>query len=209
MPFVHALSELNELAAVGSYVLAEDDADGSWTTHYIFDSNSVETDQGGQLLLPEYAWDPGTSRVYFFRDSVTPNDLHYEVIDQTNGEITGAGETPYHGDYDDRAADPRPRPREMCCWVGRPLREDAADVGKARSAARRSMRSGTMRLVDVDSTGKVEIRRRRHARRAGELPAHRAAARHRLGRGDVSGAPRQWHDRVREAAAVLAIRTAT
>ncbi|MEM7283050.1 MAG: hypothetical protein AAF438_15640, partial [Pseudomonadota bacterium] len=29
----------------------------------------------------------------------SPNDLHYEEIDQTTGLITAEGETPYHGDY--------------------------------------------------------------------------------------------------------------
>jgi hypothetical protein len=37
--------------------------------------------------------------VYFFRDNMSPDDLHYEVIDQTTGKITSAGETPYHGTY--------------------------------------------------------------------------------------------------------------
>ena len=36
----------------------------------------------------DYAWDPVTSRVYFFRDNCSPNDLHYEVIDQATGQIT-------------------------------------------------------------------------------------------------------------------------
>ena len=40
-----------------------------------------------------------TSRVYFFRDDTSPNDLHYEVINQATGQITDAGDTPYHGDY--------------------------------------------------------------------------------------------------------------
>ncbi|MFL6600879.1 MAG: binary toxin-like calcium binding domain-containing protein, partial [Steroidobacteraceae bacterium] len=47
----------------------------------------------------EYAWDPISSRVYFFRDNMSPDDLHYEVIDQATGKITSAGETPYHGSY--------------------------------------------------------------------------------------------------------------
>ena len=40
------------------------------------------------LLARDYAWDPVTSRVYFFRDDISPNDLHYEVIDQATGQIT-------------------------------------------------------------------------------------------------------------------------
>jgi len=46
-----------------------------------------------------YAWNEQLDRIYFFRDATSPNDLHYEVIDQTTGEIAGEGETPYHGGY--------------------------------------------------------------------------------------------------------------
>ncbi len=43
-------------------------------------------------------WDPVTRRVYHFRDGTSPNDLHYDTISAT-GQITGKGETPYHGDF--------------------------------------------------------------------------------------------------------------
>ena len=47
----------------------------------------------------ETAWDPVNSRLYYYRDGISPGDLHYEVINQTTGQVTSAGETPYHGDY--------------------------------------------------------------------------------------------------------------
>ena len=47
----------------------------------------------------ETAWDPVTSRVYYFRDGISPNDLHYDVIDQTTGLIDSAGESPYHDSF--------------------------------------------------------------------------------------------------------------
>nr|MDP0503435.1 fibronectin type III domain-containing protein [Verrucomicrobiota bacterium JB025] len=45
-----------------------------------------------------WQWDPVKRRMYFFRDSQSPNDLHYETLD-ADGTITGKGETPYHGDF--------------------------------------------------------------------------------------------------------------
>lgn len=43
-------------------------------------------------------WDPVKRRVYHFRDGSSPGDLHYDAINDA-GEITSAGETPYHGDF--------------------------------------------------------------------------------------------------------------
>ena len=90
---------VNGLASVGNYVLAQDDA-GAWETHYVFNAAGVVTHQlDWNYYSRQYAWDPNTSRVYFFRDGSSPNDLHYEVIDQATGQITSEGETPYHGSY--------------------------------------------------------------------------------------------------------------
>lgn len=99
VPFANTAMGVEGLAAVGNYVLAQDGS-GAWATHYVFDANGIATDrQDWNYYSREYAWDPVTSRVYFFRDDQSPNDLHYEVIDQTNGRITSEGETPYHGSY--------------------------------------------------------------------------------------------------------------
>ncbi|MGC3980189.1 MAG: hypothetical protein QM808_02925 [Steroidobacteraceae bacterium] len=99
IPFASTAMSIRGLTAVGKYVLAQDSS-GAWATHYIFDRNAVVTDQKDwNYYSREYAWDATTSRVYFFRDDTVPNDLHYEVIDQTTGKITSVGETPYHGAY--------------------------------------------------------------------------------------------------------------
>lgn len=100
LPFASTPEGVWSLASVGNYVLAQD-GDDIWTTHYVFDAAGVVTDQKEMVFYSsEHAWDAETSRVYFFRDMVGPNDLLYEVIDQATGQITEAGETPYHGDYD-------------------------------------------------------------------------------------------------------------
>ena len=98
-PFGNTALGVGGLAAVGNFLLAQDFS-GAWATHYIFNAAGTITDQmEWNYYSREYAWDPVTSRVYFFRDDTSPNDLHYEVIDQASGQITNAGETPYHGDY--------------------------------------------------------------------------------------------------------------
>ena len=87
------------LADVGNFLLAQD-ASGAWNSHHIYDADgglrtSVEWNEYSRV----YEWNPVLNRVYFFRDGTSPNDLHYEEIDQTSGLITDAGETPYHGNY--------------------------------------------------------------------------------------------------------------
>ena len=95
----HGAGACGGLASVGNFLLAQDDS-GAWATHYVINSAGVITDSAEwNYYSREYAWDPVTSRVYFFRDDISPNDLHYEVIDQATGQITSAGETPYHGSY--------------------------------------------------------------------------------------------------------------
>ena len=98
-PFANLSLDPGGLAAVGNYLLAQD-ASGAWNTHYIFDVDGELTDsEEWNRYSRAYAWNAVNNRVYFFRDGTSPNDLHYEIIDQSTGLITGDGETPYHGDY--------------------------------------------------------------------------------------------------------------
>ena len=67
----------------------------------MLNSSGAVVEQGGYYYgySRETAWDPVTSRIYFIRDGLSPNDLHYDVIDQATGRSPPSGETPYHGDY--------------------------------------------------------------------------------------------------------------
>ena len=68
-PFANTALGVGGLAAVGNYLLAQDYS-GAWATHYIFNTAGVITDQAEwNYYSREYAWDPVTSRVYFFRDA--------------------------------------------------------------------------------------------------------------------------------------------
>jgi hypothetical protein len=98
-PFSYLSMSVNGLASVGQYLLAQDNS-GAWESHHIFDINGVLTDSvEWNQYSRVYAWNEVNDRVYFFRDTQSPNDLHYEVVDQTTGFITAEGETPYHGTY--------------------------------------------------------------------------------------------------------------
>ncbi len=97
-PFASTAKAVYGLGAVGNFLLAIDES-GAWATHYVFNNAGVITDSAEwNYLSRDITWDPAHSRVYFFRNWVSPTDLHYEVIDQVTGEISAAGETPYHGD---------------------------------------------------------------------------------------------------------------
>jgi outer membrane protein assembly factor BamB len=94
--FAHLGQAINGIAAVGKFVLAEN-ANGAWNTHYIIDEFGEVTDsKDWNRHSRTYAWNKENSRVYFLRDGTSPNDLHYEAIDQTLGHITESGESPYH-----------------------------------------------------------------------------------------------------------------
>lgn len=94
--FVALGRPINGIAAVGKFILAEN-ANGAWNTHYIIDRYAEVTDsKEWNRHSVTYAWNEQNSRVYFLRDGTSPNDLHYETIDQTLGHITESGESPYH-----------------------------------------------------------------------------------------------------------------
>ena len=97
--FATTAEAVRGLVATGNFVLAQDSS-GAWATHYIFDVNGAQrTSVDWNRYSGAYAWNPALNRVYFFRDDTSPNDLHYEVINQASGLITSSGETPYHGSY--------------------------------------------------------------------------------------------------------------
>lgn len=98
-PLVNIAMAVNGLAAVGNHILAQDNS-GAWETHYIIDQYGNITDsRDWNDYSRVYAWNEWNNRVYYFKDSTSPNDLMYETIDPNLGIILDDGETPYHGDY--------------------------------------------------------------------------------------------------------------
>lgn len=97
--FTTVATRVGGVAAAGKYLLVQDYS-GAWATHYLFDRNGVQTDsKEWNYFSRSYAWSPSQSRLYFFRDDTSPNDLMYETIDQDRGKIIASGDSPYHGTY--------------------------------------------------------------------------------------------------------------
>lgn len=86
------------LAEAGAFLVAQDDS-GAWATHYVFDQQGTLRDsREWNHYSTHYDWNPQQQRLYFYRSDTSPNDVMYEVIDQSSGKITAAGDSPYHGD---------------------------------------------------------------------------------------------------------------
>ena len=97
--FVAIEQSVDGLASVGKYLLAQDNS-GSWESHYVFDANGKNTSYVDWNQYSEfYAWNQTLNRVYFFKDTTSPNDIAFEEINQNTGQITSDGDSPYHGDY--------------------------------------------------------------------------------------------------------------
>ena len=91
--------EVGGLGDAGNFLLAQDGS-GAWATHYVLGADgALRASADWNYYSRVYAFNQPQARVYFFRDGVSPNDLHYEQIDQVTGAIVSAGETPYHGSY--------------------------------------------------------------------------------------------------------------
>jgi uncharacterized ParB-like nuclease family protein len=86
------------LSTAGEFVFSHDYS-GAWGTHYYHSPDGTLIDSADWNYYSRvWEWDPVKRRTYFFRDSQSPSDLHWESISAT-GQITGEGETPYHGDF--------------------------------------------------------------------------------------------------------------
>ena len=84
--FATLAAAVTSLASAGNFVIAQTGT-YSYDGGFILNGSGVVTDQGGYYYgySREIAWDPVNSRVYFTRDGLSPNDLHYDVLDQTTG----------------------------------------------------------------------------------------------------------------------------
>lgn len=97
-PFANLPMGVVGLQTAGNLIFAADGS-GAWATHYLFGADgTLKTSRDWNYVSGSCVWSPAQRRMYFFRDNMSPNDLHYETI-STDGQFTAAGETPYHGDY--------------------------------------------------------------------------------------------------------------
>lgn len=83
------------LSIADQFVFAADSS-GAWESHRLFNANGVLVEaKDWNHYSREYVWSQPLRKMFFFRDSSSPNDLHFEEI-STQGQIVAEGETPYH-----------------------------------------------------------------------------------------------------------------
>ena len=102
--FASLAAAVTSLGSAGNFLIAQA-GQYNYGGGQVINASGVTTANGGYYYgySRESAWDPVTSRVYYTRDGISPNDLHYDVIDQTTGAVSSTDETPYHGSYNIQA----------------------------------------------------------------------------------------------------------
>lgn len=87
------------LAAAGDWLIAVDNT-GAWESHHVFNESGILLDsREWNHYSRVFAWNDTLNRLYYFRDTSSPNDIEYEDIDPDTGIILAQNDSPYHGDY--------------------------------------------------------------------------------------------------------------
>jgi hypothetical protein len=90
------------MAVVGRYLFVIDRVAGS-ATYSTYDRSTgvrAATSSPGYYYGSQYLGVAQTlSRVFHFRDGVSPNDIHRVDINQATGQLSNIAESPYHGGY--------------------------------------------------------------------------------------------------------------
>ena len=88
----------SHLHAAGDYLLVQ--AQGQYDGNVLSLNKAGQVvAQGGNYIGNHSFFDPQSSRIYHFRDGISPNDLQFWTISQADGQFGNAGESPYHGAF--------------------------------------------------------------------------------------------------------------
>ena len=83
------------LATAGQYVFACDPS-GAWVSHFTYHPDgSLISQEEWNYFSTEYIWSEVQGRMYFLRDSTSPNDILWEEIG-ANGVIGAMTDSPFH-----------------------------------------------------------------------------------------------------------------
>lgn len=96
-PFANVPDTPLGLAAAGETVFVCDES-GPWDTHDTFSPDGTRLSREDfNFASDEYVWSAPNRRMYFLRDRMAPNAVHWEALDDA-GRIVDAGEWPYGGE---------------------------------------------------------------------------------------------------------------
>ena len=94
-PLANLPAAVTGLSAAGQYLFVCDGS-GTWKSHTLFAANGTQSARRDLTYYSaEFIWSPANRRMFFLRDGISPNDLHYEEVLE-NGTFGTSGETPYH-----------------------------------------------------------------------------------------------------------------
>jgi len=94
-PFATLAGAPGGLATAGKYVFAEDPS-GAWVSHYTFAPDGTQISAvEWNYWSTEYVWSAPNSKMYFFRDDTSPNDLLSEQIG-ADGKLGPEIDSPLH-----------------------------------------------------------------------------------------------------------------
>ncbi|MAQ99722.1 MAG: hypothetical protein CMI00_04200 [Oceanospirillaceae bacterium] len=89
---------IHGLKAFDNYLFAVDYS-GAWNTQYLFDNGgSLLSSAEWRYYSKVYLWNPENSRMYYFQDDSSPNDVGWTDINVETGIIGDDGDSLYHGD---------------------------------------------------------------------------------------------------------------
>lgn len=97
-PWVKLQQEGSNLHNAGNYLLVQTGGYYSGQLHSLNKAGQVLAKFGTSLSTHTY-FDPTSSRLYHLLDYISPSDLAYHVVNQTDGKFSHGGETPYHGAF--------------------------------------------------------------------------------------------------------------
>ncbi len=94
-PFVNSPQTPCGLAMAGQYIFVCDPS-GAWVSHFTYSQDgTLISQEDWNYRSDEYVWSQANSKMYFFRDDTSPNDLLWEEID-ADGQIGTSKDSPYH-----------------------------------------------------------------------------------------------------------------
>jgi len=93
---INMADEISTLTQAGRYLAIHSDR-----TLYAIRHDGSITDEtyASYDFSMHFAWNEASERLFQFRDGTGPNDIVYQTVTQTTGDVSGQTDSPYHGDF--------------------------------------------------------------------------------------------------------------
>lgn len=98
--FANNPATVTRMYVTGQYLYTQDPT-GAWATRSLYSrSTGIRTYSAEWTYTSNgFQFSPILNRLFHFRDGTSPNDIIYQVVDQTTGVLGAQVDSPYHGGY--------------------------------------------------------------------------------------------------------------